>query len=249
VAATGLLVLTTGYSTHDQVLVDRLLDTVIGIVVGLLVNALVWPPLRDYTAARAVDRIDDAVGELLCDMADDLAGGECTDESANAWVERTREIDEQIDEAWSLTRQARESSRLNPRRAARELRQGGLYERVLTDNEQAVAEARSMARTVAHSIQDVREWDPVFRERWLALLREAGEAISAPDAPRVKEVRAGLGALAHDLSTEHLSGEHWAEYGGLLVNLRNVVTSMDKVAEANPVVLDRYQRRTGLAHR
>ena len=49
--------------------------------------------------------------------------------------------------------------------------------------------------------------------------------------------------LLHDLSTERLSGMHWPEYGGLILNLRNVVTSMDRVAEASPISLDRYARR------
>lgn len=72
VAATGLIVLTTGFSTQNQVLVDRLLDTTIGIVVGLVVNLLVWPPLRDTSAASAIDAVDDGVSELLRDMAREL---------------------------------------------------------------------------------------------------------------------------------------------------------------------------------
>jgi uncharacterized membrane protein YgaE (UPF0421/DUF939 family) len=62
VAATGLIVLTTGFSTQDQMLLDRLFDTSIGIVVGLAVNMVVWPPLRDYSAAKAIDVVDDGVG-------------------------------------------------------------------------------------------------------------------------------------------------------------------------------------------
>jgi len=121
VAATGLIVLTTGFSTHDQVLLDRLFGTFIGIVVGLVVNLIVWPPLRDYSAARAIDAIDDGVGRLLRDMAEELHGP-CGEDQVAAWVDRTRDLDQDIDAAWALLRQAKESSRLNPRIAARDHR-------------------------------------------------------------------------------------------------------------------------------
>jgi uncharacterized membrane protein YccC len=245
VAATGLIVLTTGFSTHDQVLLDRLFGTFIGIVVGLVVNLIVWPPLRDYSAARAIDAIDDGVGRLLRDMAEELHGP-CGEDQVATWVDRTRDLDQDIDAAWALLRQAKESSRLNPRRAAAGLRATDVYVQILRDNEQAVAESRSMARSLGHSIEAVNEWEPVFRDRWLALLGEAGEAIGVPDSARVTQVRADLNRLADDLSTEELSARHWPEYGALLMNLRNVVTSMDRVAEQNPVVLPRYRRRDRL---
>jgi uncharacterized membrane protein YccC len=241
-ATTGMFVLTTGYSTQDWLLVDRLLDTAVGIVVGLVVNLVVWPPLRDYTAARAIDAIDDQVGDLLCRMAADLQAG-CGDEVVKEWVDHTRDLDHDIDHAWSMVRQARESSRLNPRRAAAGVRTTETYEAILRDNEQAVAEARSMARTLGISIERVVEWDEEFRDRWLALLLEAGEAIGAPDSARVSRVRAELTRLAEDLSGADLPGRHWPEYGALILNLRNVVASMDRVAEQNPVVVPRYQRR------
>lgn len=242
VAATGLIVLTTGSSTRDVLLVDRLYDTAIGIVVGLVVNLAVWPPLRDYAAARAIDAIDDAVGELLRDIAADLHD-RCDDETVSGWVDRSREIDSAIDHAWSLLRQARESSRLNPRRAAVGLRRNAAFEEILRDNEQAVAETRSMARTIGHGIDIVTEWEPAFRTSWLALLRETGEAIGAPDSARVAQVRVDLSALAERLGTAALSARHWPEYGALIMNLRNVAAAMDRVAQQNPVVLPRYERR------
>ena len=242
VAATGLIVLTTGFSNRDGVLLDRLFDTFIGIAVGLLVNFLVWPPLRDYSAARSIDAIDDGVGELLRDMAEQLQGV-CGDDEVAGWVDRTRALDGDLEHAWALLRQAKESGRLNPRRAAAGVRVADVFEQILRGNEQAVAESRSMARSLGHSIEAVNEWEPAFRDRWLALLREAGEAIGAPDAARVTQVRADLNQLAHDLSTQELSARHWPEYGALLTNLRNVVTSMDRVAEQNPVVLTRYRGR------
>jgi uncharacterized membrane protein YgaE (UPF0421/DUF939 family) len=245
VPATGLIVLTTGFSTHDQVLVDRLFDTTIGIVVGLVVNMIVWPPLRDYSAAKAIDAIDDGVGELLRRIADELHDT-VEAEHVTAWVDRTRELDEDIETAWALLRQSRESGRLNPRRAAKDVKKTDVFEQILRDNEQAVAESRSMARTLGHSVEDVNEWEPEFRDPWLACLREAGDAIAAPDSARVTKVRADLARLAEDLSTSDLSGRHWPEYGALIMNLRNVVTSMDRVAEQNPVLLPRYTGRERL---
>jgi hypothetical protein len=248
VASTGLIVLTTGYSTQDQMLVDRMLATGVGIAVGLLVNLLVWPPLRDYSAARAIDAVDDEIAALLCDMAAQLEDG-CDGEDVDDWIDRTRDLDEDLDSAWSMVRQAKESGRLNPRRAAKGLTVTKTFEEVLRDDEQAVAEARSMARTLRHSYEAVNEWDPLFRRRWVALLAEAGAAIRAPDSERVAAVRRDLGLLAQDLSDANLSGRHWPEYGALIMNLRNVVTSMDRVAQENPLSVPRYVRRDRLLRR
>lgn len=248
VAATGLIVLTTGFSNRDNLLVDRLLDTFVGIVVGLAVNLVVWPPLRDYAAARAIDAIDDGVAKLLRDIAEALQAT-CDQGTVTEWVDRTRTLDEDLDRAWALLRQARESSLLNPRRAARDVRNSKVYEEILRHNEQAIAECRSMARTIGHGIENAVEWEPAFQEPWLRLLLEAGEAIGVPDSARVVEVRRELVRLTERLSREDLSERHWPEYGALIMNLRNVVASMDRVAQQNPLVLPRYERRERLLGR
>ena len=247
-AATGLVVLTTGFSTHDQVLVERLLDTGIGIVVGLAVNLLVWPPMRDLSAARAIDAIGGRVGRLLIDLAREILET-CDDEHVAAWINRTRDLDEDLDRAWALLRQAKESGRLNPRRAARTVKRTDVFEEVLRGNEQAVAEIRSIARTVGHGVADLVEWEPEFRERWTGLLARAGEAVVHEGTGQVGEVRAELDTLANDLSDAHLSGRHWPQYGALLTNLRNVVTSMDPVTKHHPIEIQRYARRDRLARR
>ena len=153
IAATALIVLTTGYADNDFMLLSRLADTAIGIAVGLVVNAAVWPPLRRRTAVAAMDALDDDIGRLLIDMAEELRRAsrrQCVDE----WVKRTRELDDAIDHAWSLVRQASESARMNPRRAAGELKDPKQWIDLLRRSDQAVAEIRSMARTHSHALAD-----------------------------------------------------------------------------------------------
>ena len=162
-AATALVVLLTGYADDAGMLLARLLDTVIGIGVGLLVNLLVWPPLRDRSAARRVDRIDDELGALLGDMAQRLGEGGASDD-ADEWIRRTRDVEHDVDLAWATVRQVRESGRLNPRRgAAARVGASEDFSALLAKLEQAIAETRSMARTMGGSTESVPGWDPAFR--------------------------------------------------------------------------------------
>ncbi|MGZ4436334.1 MAG: FUSC family protein, partial [Nocardioidaceae bacterium] len=219
IPATALVVLTTGLSTQDGMLLSRLLDTGTGIVVGVI---------------RALDAIDDRIGRLLQDMAAGLRAHRTEDEVVG-WLDRTRHLDEDLDRAWSLVRQARESARMNPRRPAAELREPRDWYRLLRRMDQAVAESRSMARTFAQSITDVNEWEPRFRDRYLGLLDEAGAGIGRSDPRAIGAIRDRLDELVRDLSERPLSPHLWPEYGGLVTNLRNIVVAMSEVAEANPL--------------
>lgn len=87
------------------------------------------------------------------------------------------------------------------------------------------------------------EWEPVFRDRWLPLLHEAVEAITAADPVRIGQVRTALSALSADLSDADLSARHWPECGALMLNLRNIVTVMDRVADHGPLQPHRYTTR------
>lgn len=234
VAATALIVLTTGSIDQDQVLVGRLVDTAIGVGVGLVVNALVWPPLLDLSAARAIESGREQIGALLADIAEEC-GDACTQEHVETWVRRSQDLDVEVDEAWALVRQARESGRLNPRRGSAAVREAAVFGEILDHTEQALAEIRSLARTVGHSIFDTNQWDDEFRERWTGLLRELAGAIQSPDSRRLGEMQAELSALAWDYSDEQLPRLHWPEYGGLILNLRNIATSMARVAASDPI--------------
>jgi len=233
-AATALVVLTTGYSDDAHMLVARLLDTGVGIGVGLLVNLLVWPPLRDRAAAHQIDTIDDRVGALLSDIAAAL-GRRGAPGDVDDWLARTVELDRDIERAWGVVRQARESGRLNPRRSARErMRAAAGFDDLLDRLEQAVAETRSMARTIRLAQVPPAEWDPRFRRPWLRLLDRAGAAVSAADPQAVAAVRADLDAFAAALAVDELEG-FWPVGGALLVNLRNILEALDVVADAQPV--------------
>lgn len=234
VAATALVVLTTGFSDNDSMLLFRLADTAIGIVVGLLVNVLVWPPLRRRTAVVAMDALDDRIGELLGDIGDGLALG-VTGDDVEEWLERTRSIDEDVDHAWALVRQARESALLNPRRPAGALRDPkqwiGLLERI----EQALADTRSMVRTLAHDVAQESQWQPEFRDICIDVLREAGRAMVMGEREPLQQCRERLDDLVAVVDRESATPRLWPVYGGLVINLRNILDAMDEVAAANPM--------------
>jgi uncharacterized membrane protein YgaE (UPF0421/DUF939 family) len=232
IATTGLVVLTTGFDS-DRLLVARLLDTAIGVAVGLLVNVLVWPPLRRHTAAQALDRIDDGIGELLVDMAGGLGDG-CQDEDVKGWIDRTRDLDGDLDQAWALVRQAQESARMNPRRSARAMKNPSAWHELLRRMEQAVAEIRSLARTLGGQRAHRETWGEAFAEPWITMLGDAGRATSAADPAALLDVRRRLEALTDELRATERSAE-WPVYGALIINLRNIVDAMDSVAEANPI--------------
>ncbi len=232
-AATALIVLTTGFATEDHILISRLYDTAIGVGVGVVVNLLVWPPLQDVTAARAVEAVSRRIGALLTDIADECRDA-CKREHVEAWVRRSQDLDVEVDSAWALVRQARESERLNPRPRLARGRRTGQFCESLDRIEQALSEIRSMARTIEHSITDTKQWEDEFRDRWTELLCRIGTAIEENEPRRLGEARSALGSLAVDYSREDLSGLHWTEYGGLILNLRNVATSMDHVAASDP---------------
>ena len=238
-AATALVVLTTGATEEASTLLQRLGDTGIGIAVGLLVNLLVWPPLRDRSAAAQVDAIDDRLGELLRDIAADLRRQHSADD-VEAWIARTSELDGDIERAWGVVRQARESGRLNPRRGARDrMRATEDFGDILERLEQAVAEIRSLARTIR--LADPQP--PEFREPWLDLLERAGAAVECADRQALATIRGDLDDLARELAADH---GFWPVAGALLVNLRNTIAALDVVADAQPVEVPQPRVRSRL---
>ena len=228
IGTTGIVVLATGAIGETNLLAGRLLDTSIGVVVGLVVNLVVWPPFRDRAAWSRIDQLPLDLAEVLDELASGL-DSELTPQEAEHWVVRLREVDVRVDEAWGLVRQAQESSRLNPRRS----RPTGLDEMddVLHLLEQAVADVLSMARTIVTSAENETVWDPGFRTDWGRLVTETSAAVRDHDAVRLRDLPEQISRLVARLSDDTLVRSAWQEYGGLLVNLRNVAHALAQVTE------------------
>jgi hypothetical protein len=234
VATTALFVLTTGYEHDQAMLLERLADTALGVAVGILVNLVVLPPLDDRSAQQQVERLDRRLGELLTRMAEEMRST-WDEEHSGAWIDRTRELDDDLERAWRLVRHSHESGWWNPRRLlSGRTTDPTTYEQVLLRIEEGIAQTRSMARVVHEATREAQEWDPAFRDPWLDLLRETGARVQDPDA-EVRSLHGRVDDLTRDLSREDLPGLFWPVYGALLTNLVNIIDIVDDVATSQPV--------------
>ncbi len=239
VATTALFVLTAGYGQQELLLAQRFLDTLIGVGAGLLVNVLVVPPLDDRLAEKQLDRVTARLGALLQRMAEDLSAP-ASEENAEEWMEETRVIDAGLDRAEELLRFTWESQRWNLRRnrsasaSDPEVDQAALHRL-----EDAVSQARVIARVVGRSVTTAEEWDPRFRDPWLELLDEVGRRVAAADID-LHGLRERIVCVMDDLSSEDLPSLRWPVYGTLLYALLTVV---DVVADVDTAI----QRSPGLA--
>lgn len=230
---TALLVITTGTENDPWLLLDRIYDTLIGVGLGVLVNLVVLPPLNDRSAEDQLDRLDVRMGDLLTDIAEQLRSAWST-ESADAWIDRTRDMDRELARAWQLARHANEASWWNPRTYLSAHRgDRTAYDRLLGRVEEGIAQVRAMARTVRESTSSAQEWDQEFRERWIDLLAAAGQRVADPDAT-VRTLRDDLDDLTHRLSREGLKDLMWPTYGSLITTLGNLIDVVDDVATSRP---------------
>ena len=234
-ATTALVVLLAGYSADTGMVGTRLLDTLIGIAVGLLVNLLVWPPLRDRTAARQVDVIDDRLGALLCDIAPRHARG--ARGAGGGAVGRAH--------ARARPGHLRRLGRPAP----------GARERAPEPAPRGGGAGRRLARASCRcSRGSSRRWPT--RAAWRGRSPRRVERRLGPRLPReVDRPRRARGhrgqrgrrrghhaACARTSSPPRASGSRAVQaprrgrsQGALLVNLRNILEAMDAVAEAQPV--------------
>ena len=144
-----------------------------------------------------------------------------------------RRIDDH--EAGADVRSARESGRLNFRReAARRVRDARDLGDVLLGIEQAVAETRSMVRTMGRAGAPSR-WQAPFRDAWFPLLSSVGRAVGEADASALRRARTELERLADSLSAHDRPGAPRPAQGAFVVNLHDIVEAMTPVAAVQPV--------------
>ncbi len=241
VATTALVVLTTGAGDDSASLEQRLLDTGIGILVGVAVNMVVWPPLQDRFAARQVASIDGRLGRLLCRIATEVRAGHTT-EQTSSWIDEVNGIDQRIDDAWGSVRQAGESARFNFRGRRTSRGEGAPMSDVLRRLEQAVAETRSLAGSLARHPTASYDWSPSFGDPWINALWDVGQAIEQADADALRAMAWRIEDLSSDVAEHDAGDTQWPIYGALLVNLRNITGSLDQVAAAHPILAPRDRR-------
>lgn len=86
IATTAIFVLGSGFTDQEPLLDERLLEVCVGVATGIAANLLIAPPLRDRQAARQVDRINQRMGALLIERADEFSTSWNTDQ-AESWID------------------------------------------------------------------------------------------------------------------------------------------------------------------
>lgn len=244
IATTGIFVLGSGFDSQQPFLGERILELCVGVAVGIVVNLLVIPPLRDQQAARYVDSINRRMGDTLVDMADELDEGWDTD-NANDWFQTTESMSNELNSAWQSVKFARESQRANPRDRLRRKRtpagvardvqtapKDATYENILQRVDEGISHLRHLTRTLREGAYESGEWDTRFREKWTAIVRDAGHSIADPDAdvePIFKRLQELSVSMADD---DGLPERSWALYGSLIASVQHIAAIVDDVASA-----------------
>ncbi|HEY4535537.1 MAG TPA: aromatic acid exporter family protein [Enteractinococcus sp.] len=228
IATTALFI----FTSDDPMFADRIVELLLGVVVGIAVNILVIPPLRDRQAARYVDSINRRMGAVLVDMADEFSENWDTD-SADAWLQESHSMTDELNSAWQTVKLARESRRENPRRLLRRKLHDADddvdYLEVLTQIDEGISHLRNMTRTMRDATWSLSSWDDRFREGWVRIARDLGEAIANPDGD-VKAQGQRLDQLVTEMSkAEKLPNIEWPVYGAMLSSLRHLVNIFSEV--------------------
>ena len=118
--------------------------------------------------------------------------------------------------------------------AARRIQDTGDLGDVLVGLEQAVADTRSMARTIERA-GAVADWEPRFRDAWVAILGRTADAVRDANVDDVRRICEDLESVARRLLDTNGDRAPRPVQDALVVNLRNILEAMAPVAAAQPV--------------
>lgn len=248
VATTAIFLLSDGFTEQSRDFSERMVEIVVGVAIGVLVNLLVLPPLRDRQAANYIGSVTRRMGSVLSNMSAGVAVSWDT-EGAEEWIREIGTLDEELSSAWSSVRFARESRRINPRghfhlrrhsRTPPE-KEAPSWEDLLTHAREAVSHLRGITYILLAATYAEGPWDDRFRDRWAAIARDAGEAISDPETDTdSRALRNRIDDLAQEMSQdEELPGKLWPTYGSLITALRHIVSLVDEVRATHRVEAQR----------
>lgn len=239
IVTTIIFVLASDYESQEHLMWDRLGEVGIGVAMGIIVNLLIVPPLRDQQAQRYVDSASERMANILLKMSEELSDSWNTDE-VEAWLQEMESMSDELDSAWQTVRFARESERGNPRwyqwqrKRYRQLDDDEVqvsYEEMLQRMDEGVSHLSHLARTLRNATYHHGPWATDFRQDWVKLLGETGEAMADSEAS-VEPLFDRLDEVATKFSQhQNVPSRTWPVYGSLLTSLREIIIIASMPAE------------------
>ncbi|NJC65007.1 FUSC family protein [Planosporangium flavigriseum] len=251
-------------SSHTQVGLGRVYETLIGAVVGVLVSLLA-PPVYVQPAGDAIGELAEELGDLLHSVAADIDEDWTREYAADA-LRRARGLEVAVRTARSALNRAENSLRLNPRRRAahvpKRLRSG------LTALEYSTIHVRVTCRCLVDRVDRVSGTDtpgPEVRRPLAALLDAAGEAVTAFGRLVASDVAGPAGdadglrqavrraRTLRDVASSALrvdagkEPEIWRAHGAVLEHLDRLLDEIDPDAEEAAYAIGRVAPARGPA--
>ncbi|MEU6578829.1 hypothetical protein [Streptomyces sp. NPDC046805] len=245
IASTALITLTAAAATPVGHVVAPAVVTLTGAVVGVAANALILPPTYLSRSDAAVRGLARCMGTLLQDMGRGLREGR-SQSHAHIWLERGRDLEQQVAEARDEVQKAAESLRWNARAAARGQQVFPAYEYGLGVLHTASFEVRGIARTLADTVGRDAD-DPLkqgFALRYGEVLDLAGQvfityvavgtATDSAHADAQRQLRTVIDRMlawhtsVTDLMERGTQGklDAWHVYGSLIADIERLLADL-----------------------
>lgn len=168
-------------------------------------------------------------------MAEEFSESWDVDRAA-AWLEETQAMRLELNSAWQMVRLARESQRENPRQLLKPRRHHAAdevdYYDVLNRIDESISHLRTMTRTMREAAWALSSWDQRFREGWVVVACDVGEAIADPDGDIGAQGEQLEQLIAKMSAAEDLPTIEWPAYGAMLSDLRHIINIFADVTSA-----------------